>query len=213
MTDYCESSDLFKFGLPRGAISNPARRVGAIDVSVNAFELEGHGLSANSPVSFRAEAGGSLTSPLVSGQRYYAQPVDDDHFSVSGTSGGAVVDLLVAGSRVLMITPLPIADSIAHASALIDNCLPAHVVPLTAPFPPLVRMVCAELAAGELGYFSGGVSKSMADMVASAQKILDRWAKGVPIRGTNAPKAARLSAVAGSTGGDARGWSRYGGTL
>jgi hypothetical protein len=213
MTDYCDPHDLYEFGLPRGAVSNPARRVGVVSVVANTFELEGHGLGVNSLVSFRADAGGSLTSPLAAGQQYYAQPVDDDHFSVSETLSGPVVDLLVAGSRVMMITPLPIASSISHASALIDDCLPAHVVPLTAPFPPIVRMVCAELAAGKLGFFAGGVSKSLSDMLAGAQKLLDKWAKGVPIRGMNAPKAARLSAVAGSTGGDARGWSRYGGTL
>jgi len=164
-----------------------------VSVDTNSFELEGHGLGANASVSFRAEAGGSLTSPLVAGTRYYALVVDDDHFQVSLTSGGAAVDLLTTGSRVLLITPLPIDAKIEYASELIQDLIPSALLPLVQPYPRIVVMTCAELAAGALGYYAGEVSKSMSELLDLARKRLDRWSKGVPIRGTNAPVSAGLS--------------------
>lgn len=213
MANYCATADLYDFGLPRGAIRNPGRLAGTVSIVANSIELEGHGFGADSSVSFRAEASGSLPSPLISGTAYFALPLDDDHFSVATSAGGAAVDLTTIGSRIVVIAPLPITSAIEYASALIDDMLPAHVVPLTSPYPPVVRVTCAELAAGKLSYFSGGVSKSLTELLDLARKRMERWAKGVPIRGTNAPKAASLSTVAVAPHEDSRGWSRYGGTI
>lgn len=207
---YCEVTDLYDFGLPRGSTRNQSRLVGDISVAANTFELESHGFPLNFPVSFRGEAGGSVPAPLEDGPTYYAVPVDDDHFSVALTSGGAVVDLTSAGSRVRVVFRLPVLEAIEYGSELVIDMLPAHVVPLVAPYPRIVSMTVAEIAAAKLGYCSGGVSKSLADMLDQAQKRLARWATGVPIRGVNAPQGASLSSVA-LPRSDVNGWSRYGG--
>jgi len=209
---YCDPADLHDFGLPRGAIPNPGRLAGSVSAASNTIELDGHGFALGDAVAFRAESGGTLSSPLAAGVTYYAIPVTDDAFSVSTTLGGAALDILTNGLGVIVIAPLPILQSIEWASRLIDDMLPAHVVPLVAPYPPLVRMTCAELAAGKLVGSSGATSKSLTEMVDYARTRLTRWAKGVPIRGENAPKAANLSTAAALPYLDSRGWNRFGGT-
>lgn len=215
---YCVESDLYDFGLPRGGIPNPARLAAEppASVSSNAIELDGHGFALNDPVSFRAEAGGSLPSPLVAGTTYYAIPAGEGYFQVAATSGGAAIDLTTTGSGVVVLTPLPIDAAIEFASALIDDMLPSHVVPLTAPYPPIVVMTCAELAAAKLAARSGSASVSLTAMADAARKRLERWAQGVPLRGTNtaAQIPTNLAQVGSLTAPpiDVRGWRRWGGT-
>lgn len=208
---YCDPADLHDFGLPRGAVPNPGRLAGSVSAASNVVELEVHGFALNDAVTFRAEIGGVLSSPLVAGTTYYAIPLTEDTFSVAATVGGSAIDILTNGSGVIVITPLPILASISWASRLIDDMLPAHVVPLTAPYPAIVRMTCAELAAGKLVGSSGATSKSLTEMVDYAKTRLTRWAKGVPVRGDNAPKSANLSCTATLPYLDSRGWSRFGG--
>ncbi len=84
---------------------------------------------------------------------------------------------------------------------------------MTAPFPPIVVMTNAELAAAKLGLFSGGTAKSITDMMASATARLEKWSKGVSVRGENTAPAERtnLAASASVPYNDSRGWSRFGG--
>lgn len=220
MASYCSRADVYSFGVPRGAIPNEGRLALSVDTTANTFALGDHSFATGDPVHFRAELGGSLPAPLVAGAVYYAIATTEDTFQVSATVGGAAIDLTTAGSEILVIAPLPIDQAIAYGARVIDQALVAHAVPLTAPYPELVVMTNAELAAGKLGYFSGGTSKSLADMLVSAQARLDTWAKGVPVRGDNtapeertnlavtAPTVAAASAAAPC---DRRGqWMRYG---
>ena len=208
---YCEPADLHAFGLPRGVIPSPGRLAGSVSVATNSVELDGHGYDTGDQVQFRAEAGGSLPVPIVEGTTYYAVDIDDAHFQVAPSLGGAVIDLTTAGSRVIVISRLPREAAIEWASRVVDDMIPAAVVPLSAPYPPLVRMTTAELAVWKLGVFSGNNPKSLTEMIDFAQKRLARWAKGVPVRGVNAPAPANLSASAAAFVTDSRGWSRYGG--
>lgn len=207
---YCETADLYDFGLPRGAVRNPGRRAGTVSVVANTIELEGHGYSNDTVLAFRAEAGGTMAAPLVEGTQYYAIVVDDDHFSVAAAAGGAAIDITNAGSRLVVIHKLPIQSAIEYASEVVLDMLPAHVVPLTAPYPRIISMTVAEIAAAKLGFYSGGKSTGMADTLDAAQKRVARWATGVPIRGANAPAAASLSSAM-IPRDDSGGWSRYGG--
>ena len=212
MTDYCSSSDLHDHGLPRGAVPNPARLVESVDTSADTLTLDQHGFSLNDLVSFRAEAGGSLPAPLEEGTDYYAIPENESAFSVAATADGSAIPLTSAGARVLAIAPLPVAASISWASQVIDDMLPAHVVPIDADaIPDIVRMTCAELAAGKLAARSGAASKALLDIVDAAQKRLARWGKGVPIRGAVVPPAANLAASASASVRDRSGWKRWGG--
>lgn len=208
---YCTDSDLYNYGLPRGSIPNPGRLVASASTSTGALTLDVHGFADDDPLTFRAEAGGTLPAPIVAGTTYYAIAVDDNSFRVSATAGGAPLTLTTAGSRTVVITPLPLEASRAWASRIVDQSLPAHLVPLAEPFPDLVVMTTAELAIGKLLQGKGSTAKSLVMMVADAQKMLARWAKGVPLRGENVPPRANLAASATLPYADPRGWGRYGG--
>jgi len=211
---YCVRSDLHSFGLPRGTIPNQGRLVLSVDVATNAMALGDHEFSTGDPLVFRAEMGGSMPAPLVAGTRYYAIALTDGTFQVSAAQSGAAIDLTSAGSELLVASPLPIDESIAWGAAIIDQALVAHAVPLVAPFPPIVVMTNAELAAAKLGLFSGGTSKSLTDLMASATARLQTWAAGIPVRGENAQGGHTNLATSAKTfaSADSRAaqWSRSG---
>jgi hypothetical protein len=185
--------------------------VGGVSTSANTIELDGHGLVDDDVVTFRAESGGALPSPLVEGTSYFAAPVDEHRFQVAATAGGSVLDLTTAGSKTIAIVPSPVAAAIRWASRMIDDMLPAHLVPLTAPYPEVIRMTCAELAASKLLALSGTASKTISEIADAARKRLERWGRGIPIRGDNAPPAANLACSAVAAPLDTRGWRQYGG--
>jgi len=208
---YCSASDIFAFGLPRGSLPFPARLIASVSAGTDALALDGHGFEADHPISFRAEGGGALPSPLVEGVGYFALPVDESHFQVATEAGGSAVNITTSGSGVLVIAALPVDSARQWASRMVDDMLPAHVVPLTAPYPEIVVATCAELAACKLARFTGAATKSVGEILDYAQKRLERWARGVPIRGTNAPTSAGMAVTASSAGRDTRGWRQYGG--
>lgn len=212
MVDYCTPADLYSFGLPRGSLPNAGRLAGGVNVTTNAIELDAHGFETGDPVTFRAESGGVLASPIQAGVTYYAIPVTDSSFRVSLTVGGDAIDITTAGSGLIVIAPLPIASAIAWATKIVEDMLPAHVIPLDV-VPEIVKMTTAELAIAKLASITGGKSAVTTDMVDFAQKRLARWAKGVPLRGdANArPAAASCAQTAIAPFNDARGWHRYGG--
>jgi hypothetical protein len=209
---YSAVADLHAFGLPRGALPNPARLAASVLASTDAFTLDEHGFSTDDPITLRAEAGGSLPSPLVASTTYYTIPLTASTFRVAAAAAGAAINLTTDGARVLVIAPAPVDQAIAWADRMIDESCPGHLVPFTDPVPDIVRMTSAELAAGKLLAMRGAASKSLGDMVDAAQKRLARWAKGVPIRDANATASANLAVSATVPYLDSRGWSRFGGT-
>lgn len=211
---YCTVADLFANGLPRGALANPGRLVaggGGANVTTNALPLDQHGLSLNDQITLRAEGGASLPAPLVAGTTYYAIPINDGAFSVAAAPDGSAIDLTTPGARILVIVPIPYAAAIAAAEALINDMLPAHLVPLQPPYNPTIVLTCAELAIGKLLQGTGSASKSLGDMVDAARKRLERWSAGIPLRGANVPPAANVGVSATVPYVDVRGWSRFGG--
>lgn len=206
---YCTASDLYGYGVPRGSIPNPGRLIVAVDTTAHTLELGEHGFSDGDPVTFRAESGGSLPAPLVAGTTYYAIEISDSLFQVAATDGGAAVLLATEGSRIVAIAPLPIAKAIAYASGVIDDSVPAQVVPIENP-PAIIVATCAELAAAKLGYFAGAVGKTLADVLDAAQKRLDRWAAGAAVRGAGGQTSAASAASASVPYDDPTGWSRFG---
>lgn len=209
---YCDDADLYAHGLPRGAAPNPGRLCRPANATANTITLDVHGFAADDEISFRAEGGGALPGGLSEGVTYYALPVSESVFAVAATAGGGAIDLSSAGSRYLVIAPLQTASAREWASRLIDDFLTGHPVPLSLPVPPIVRMTCAELAAGKLLGLSGGQSKSLAAIADDARKRIERWAKsGMPIRGENAPTPAQKAASASVPYSDPRGWNRWGG--
>ncbi len=212
MAGYCARADVYAFGVPRGAIPHEGRLALSVDTTANTFALGDHSFATGDPVHFRAELGGSLPAPLVAGVVYYAIATTDDTFQVSAALLGAAIDLTTAGSEILVIAPLPIDQWIAYGASVIDQALVAHGVPLEPPYHPLVVATNAELAAAKGGYFSGGTSKSLTDMLITAEKRLADWARGVQLRGENTAPGERTNLATSLTAAavDSRGWSRYG---
>jgi hypothetical protein len=220
MARYCGQSDLYDHGLPRGTVTNPGRVADSASASTDAFTLDVHGFDTDDIVTFRADVstGGVLPTPLVAGVMYFAIPVTESTFKVSASLGGSAIDLTANGTRVVVIAPLPVDDAIEYASNVVDDMLPAHVVPMVAPYSPIVVMTVAEIAAWKLAARSGGQSKSLTDIVDAARKRLERWATGVPIRGENSPERSGLAASGSATSttssrssGGCNDWRRFGG--
>jgi hypothetical protein len=208
---YSTVSDLYAYGLPRGALPNPARLAASVLASSDAFTLDEHGFATDDPVSFRAEAGGALPAPLVAGTTYYAIALTAATFKVAAAAAGAAIDLTTDGTRVLVIAPAPVTQAIAWADRLIDQFCPGHLVPFTAPVPDIIKHASAQLAAGKLLAMRGATSKSIGDLVADVQKLLARWGKGAPVRDANATASANTAASATASDLDPRGWRRFGG--
>jgi phage gp36-like protein len=214
MSAYCTLADLYKHGLPRGGLPNPGRLVADVDTGTEILTLDGHGFAEDEALIFRAEGGGSLPAPLVEGTTYYAIPLTQSTFSVSATEGGAAVNLTTAGSRIVVVTELPVAEAIGWASAMVDDFLIGHVVPLDAPYPVSVVSAAADLAIARLLESTGAMSEQLEQRRTRALDLLKRWSKGTPIRGAIVPAAANVAVVRSlSTVGDARGWSPVGGTI
>jgi hypothetical protein len=207
----CQPSDLVAFGVPRGATPNPGRVLASLAGSVCTLDV--HGLDTGTAILFRAAGAGVLPSPLSEGVTYYAESLTEHTFRVRATAGGPALTLTDTDDPIMVIVPLPIAEAIAWAEQVIYDSLPAHAVPIAQSMlvPELLRMTCAELAAGKLLAISGAASRSLSETVDMALKRVERWGKGVPLRDPNAPARTNLAASASSPPSDARGWRRYGG--
>lgn len=205
---YCDPSDVYEYGIPRGSVPRNGRLAYAVDTTNDTIELGGHGFAAGDEVTFRAEAGGSLPSPLVEGTTYYVLAVSDYLFQVSATSGGSAIDLTTEGESVVVIPPDPVPGACEWGARVIDDQMPAHAVPLTSPYPEIVVVTNAELAGWKLASKTGSATTTLTDMVKETRARLARWAAGAPIRGTNAPTStsqAASAAVPRTTGS----WNRY----
>lgn len=203
MSQYCTESDVRNSAVS-GLFTNQARRIG-VPVS-GRFELDGHGYVEGQAVKFRSEI--ALPSPLVEGVDYYVKSPDEFSFSVSATVGGAAITPATAGEAMVYST-LPFSDWIEWASDLVDAFLPAHVLPLVAPYHGLIVSVTGQLAAAKGLQFVGGAQQDIVALQKSSQQVLDKWGKKQPIRGSNAPKLGAISAMNPPTS-DSRGWSTDG---
>lgn len=197
--------------MPRGSLSNPGKLAASASAATNTIALDQHGFALNDPLTVRAEGGGSLPAPLVAGVTYYAIPVNESSFSVAAAASGAVIDFTTAGARIVVVAPVPVQAAIDFGAELINDSIP-HLLPLVAPYPPIIVMTNAELAIGKLMASTGSGSKSLGEMVDLARKRLERWATGVSVRGANAQPSANLAATTPATAAasDCRGWRRWG---
>jgi hypothetical protein len=197
---YCTRADIANV-LRGGSLPNPARLVAEVVPATDLLVLDGHSFELGIELVFRAEMGGSMPAPLEAGTTYYAIPTSDSTFRVAATPGGAAINLTTTGDHVLVTSPLPWAAAIEWASAIVDENLGAHRTQLAPPYPETVVSGAATLAAWRLLSFSGNERKSMTEVVAETQKMLERWAKGQPVRGPNVPASANLAISATVTGG------------
>lgn len=179
---YAALSDVYKYGLPRGALGNPARLLASSLAATSTMELAEHGFAAGDAVTFRATQGGTLSSPLVAGTVYYVLPVTLSTFQVSATPNGAPIALTTDGVSMVVAMDLPFDDVLLYYSRFVDGFLPAHAVPLITPYPITVVALVASLAGKRLQILSGLTSESMEKEELAAKAQLERWAKTIPVR-------------------------------
>jgi hypothetical protein len=184
MVAYAQQSDVYTYGLPRGALGNPGRLVDSSLAATSTVTLSEHGFATGDPLTFRIPSGtnGSLPAPLVAGTTYYAIYETDSTFQVSATPNGAPITLTSDGVSVIVQKDLPFAQLLERYSRFVDGFLPAHVVPLAAPYPITIVALVAELTARRIQILSGVTSESMDALEASAAKQLQRYASGIPAR-------------------------------
>lgn len=212
-SEYCQPADLHDHGLPRGALPNPGREIASVNTGTDIMSLDEHGFRLDDELVFRADEGGSLPAPLVEGTTKYAKPLTDSTFQVADTPGGAAINFTTAGALFFVIIALPKVAAIRWASALVDDMLPAHVVPLTAPYPVSVVAVAAQLAAWKLLSYTGQAPGTFAEIHKSSDDTIKRWARGIPLRGANVPASANLAVTGSSSSSDPRGWAPKDGSI
>lgn len=213
MSSYCDLSDVFCW-IPAETALARRRLVASVDTATNLLTLDGHGMATDDPVLFRAEAGGSLPSPLVAGTTYYAIRVTSSTLRVSDAAGGSALDLTTAGENVVAIVEPPWEKWIEAASNELECTLPAHVVPLVAPLPPIVVSYVAGLVAEKAMGWAGTSMPGFDARMGGVRKDLDRWrSKGANIRGAVVPPASNLAITASQITIDSRGWATNGQTV
>jgi hypothetical protein len=209
---YATRADLFRYGLPRGLLANPGRLCASAAAGSDLFTLDGHGFENDTPLLFRAEAGGSLPEPIAPGLIYYAERVSESSFKARGSAGGPAIDLTTDGGSVVVSTALPIDEVLEFYSRFVDGFLPAHRVPLVAPYPITVTALVAELSAKKLLLIARQSSASMTEMEVSAKAQLTRWVAGIVLRDERATEHTNLAVTDATAMPDPRGWGT-GGTL
>jgi hypothetical protein len=171
--------------------------VDSFTAASGAAVLSEHGLVNGDAITLRTPtgSGGALPAPLVAGTVYYTLYQTDSFFKVSATPNGAPITLTTDGVAVIVTKDLPFAQLGEFYSRFADGFLPAHVVPLQAPYPITVVGIVAQLVARRIQLLSGTTSESMDALEASAAKQLKRWADGLPVRDAATPpnKPANLA--------------------
>lgn len=196
---YATRDDVYRQGVPRGALVSPARVVSSVDVSANRLEIEGHGCSLDTPIQFQIDDGGAVPAPLTTSAVYYARPVTDSEslLEVAATAGGAAIDLTSSGENVRLLVPLgPMLDDLLEVySRWVDSQLIGHEVPLESPFPKWVTHAVAVRTAAHAARVLGLGSQGDMLFVAEQQVIRDvlSLAKGTPIRDADATTSANMA--------------------
>lgn len=220
---YCSFSDLPAYGAPRGSTPNPGRVL--VTAAGNTCTLDQHGFETGDEILFTPAGDGVMPSGLSAGVSYYAERVTDHTFKVRATPGGASIVFTDAVDPLVAVAPLNRAAAIEWADRLIDDMVPGQAVPFDDTtlypdgVPAIIKITSAELAAGKLLALVGSASRSLAETIDLAHKRLERWSKGVPVRGTPADSRANQAAAANpatsallaTCESDPRGWRRWGG--
>ena len=213
--EYCTDQDLYRHGLPRGALANGGRLVAAISTSTGVYTLDGHGFGASgdrTPVTFSVEAGGTLQGSIAAGTTYYAEAVTDSTFQVyAAASGGSAMVPGTAGSLVVVIPALDLSDIREGVSRLIDDHLPGLAVPLEAPYPAVIRKIAAELCIARVYRATGQSSEAARQIEIDAMAQLTRYRSGLRVRGSAA--ASTNQAVSRPITTTTSGWGPVGGGL
>ena len=209
---YATRSDVYAHGLPRGGLgSAPGRIVAASTASTDVLELDAHGLEDGTPLVLRATEGGSVSSPLVDGGTVYAIRLTENTFKVAASKADALagipINLTSDGVSMVAIVAIDWELVLERYSRWFDGHLPAHAVPLKAPYPIEATAIVAEVSGAKIQWLSGVTSISMRDAELSAKAQAERFAAGLPMRDGRVATHTNLAVVGSASGTtDPRGW-------
>jgi hypothetical protein len=209
---YCSRADVNDW-LPSGEIAGSSRLAASSRASSDTLSLDGHGFETGARVRVRALEGGTLSAPLVEGTVYYVVRLTSDTFQLSASEGGAAINLTTDGVSMLVSKEPQYEKVIEFWSRWADTFFPAHSVPFGRAgqdVHPLVRGCVAQLSAKSLLNIDGKSSEILNAARADAQKILERHAAGLPLRGAPVPSPTNLAVSASASSGDPRGWGSGG---
>lgn len=191
--EYCSVEDVFRYAVPRGSLTPPARAVSSVYVDADVLELAGHGLELDMPVEFRTFPGGTLPEGLTPLVVYYAQPItgSDSLFRVLDMPAGTVVTLVTEGENFGLVVQIrdTVIAQIRAASQRLHKFLPAHAMPLTpdpvtGKYPETARRMVAVWAAHATNIVLGQRNPLIAE---EAQAMFDEaklLLSGIPARDT-----------------------------
>jgi hypothetical protein len=155
----------------------------------------------------RTVGAGALPGGLSASVVYWALPVPGSSslLQLSLTEGGAAIDLTSGGVAPFALV-FPVSANIeANLEAIsrdVDAMLPAHLVPLEAPYPEAVVSYVAVFAAWQTARAldQGEVADGLQQLKDEWTTKALRWSRGVPLRDAAATGPANLAAysVAGS---------------
>jgi len=178
---YATKTDVYKW-IPSGSVSSPSRHITA-EASSNTFSVDSHGLEDGALVSFRAESGGTLPSPVAKGTIYYVRDSTEHTFKISTTDGGDVLPITTDGSNVIMVLEVPWDGWLEVASRQVDNLLPANATPFSVPYPPVIVNYTALIVASWALTFGGKGSDLISTDLDRALEELKTWRRfGIPAR-------------------------------
>lgn len=202
---YCSRADVLK-RLPMGSIPSPSSVLASSLAGTDVLTADGHGLETDDEVSVRAIEDGTLSAPFVAGTTYYAIRLSHSTFQLAATAGGAAIDITTDGVEMRVIREPSFDDDIEFYSRWADGIIP-HLVPLESPIHPIVRGCVADLAAKRVLNGSGQDSATINAAELAAKAILERYGKGIPLRGAAITGPANLAVTATlTTSSDPRGW-------
>lgn len=206
---YCSRGDVTK-RLPIGTATSPGGMTASSLASSDALTLDGHGLETDDTVTVRALEGGTLPTPLDASTTYYAIRVDHATFKLAASAGGSAVNLTTNGTDVFVVREPDYDTWIEFYSRWADSFLPQHLVPMGVDeaVHPLVRGIVADLTAKRVLNVAGQDSAVLNTAELAAKAQLERFAKGIPLRGASTTASANRAIVSTYSGTttDPRGW-------
>jgi hypothetical protein len=171
--------------------------VDSVSTSTGVCVLDGHGFgdsTERTPVTFSFQADGALPTGITAGTVYYAESYTDSAFRLyAAASGGSAIVPSTTGSLVVVVAVLDLSDIREGVSRLIDDYLPAHAVPLSAPIPAVIRKIAAELCIARVYRGTGQSSESARQTEIDAMAQLTRYRSGLTVRDAGATASTNLS--------------------
>lgn len=179
-----------------GEIAGSSRLVESALAATDVLTLDGHGFETDDPITVRATEGGALSAPLVEGTIYFAIRLTNGTFSLAATTGGSAINLTTDATSMVVTRDPAYDDVIEYYSRFCDGYIPANLVPLQQPIPVTVKTIVARLSGKALMNIDGKSSAIVEAEELLAQKQLERWALGLPIREATATGPSNLAVSA-----------------